>query len=216
MRPLFAALVLLPAIVPAAGHDDTFTNLDIFQLEYADDPQISPDGSTVVYARQSMDIMSDRSVSNLWIIDVDGDNHRPLVSGPESYSSPRWSPSGDRIAYVSSVEGRGPQVHVRWMDTGQTAILTNVRSGPSSLTWSPDGDRLAFSMFVESDSKPLAAPPPKPEGADWAPPVKVIDKLPYRADGAGYLDTGYSQVFVVSAEGGTPRFLLQYEAHEHP
>jgi acylaminoacyl-peptidase len=206
MRPIIAALALLPAFAPAAGHDDdTFTNLDVFQLEYADDPQISPDGSTIVYARQSMDIMSDRSVSNLWIIDADGDNHRPLVTGPESYRSPRWSPSGNRLAYVSSVEGRGPQIHVRWMDTGQTAILTNVRSGPSSLTWSPDGDRIAFSLFVESDTKPLAAPPAKPEGAEWAPPVKVIDKLPYRFDGAGYLDVGYSQVFVVSAEGGTPR-----------
>jgi len=206
MKPILAALALLPAFVLAAEHDDdTFTNLDIFQLEVAADPQISPDGSTVVYSRQSMDIMSDRSVSNLWTIDADGDNHRPLVTGPESYRSPRWSPSGDRIAYVSSVDGRGPQIHVRWMDTGQTAILTNVRSAPSSLTWSPNGDWIAFSMFVESDTQPLAPPPAKPEGAEWAPPVKVIDKLPYRFDGAGYLDVGYSQVFVVSAEGGTPR-----------
>ena len=203
---LFAAFLLLPALALAADQDpSTLTNLDIFELEVAADTQISPDGSTIVYARRAMDIMSDRSVSKIWTVDFDGQNHRPLVAGPASYSSPRWSPSGDRIAYVSRVEGRGPQLHIRWMDTGQTAILTNVRSGPSSITWSPDGTQIAFSMFVPSDTKPLAAPPKKPKGAKWAPPVKVIETMPYRADGAGYLDVGYSQLFVVSAEGGTPR-----------
>jgi len=118
----------------AAEQDDTdvLKNLDVFELEVAADPQISPDGSRIVYVRRSMDIMSDRPVSNVWIIDVDGDNHRPLLSGSDSYSSPRWSPSGDRIAYVTNVDGRGPQIHVRWMDTGQTALLTNVRRSHSA------------------------------------------------------------------------------------
>ena len=207
MMKRIAALLLLPAIALAADHQQPLRNLDIFNLEMATDVQISPDGSQVVYARRAMDIMSDRGVSNLWIIDVDGDNHRPLVSGPGSYSSPRWSPSGDRITYVANVEGRGPQLHVRWMDTGQTAILTNVRRGPGSITWSPDGQQIAFSMFVDDSAKPLAAPPPRPEGAKWAEPVKVIEKMPYRADGAGYLDLGFSHVFVLPAEGGTPRQL---------
>jgi len=191
----------------AADHSDTniLKNLDVFELEVAADPQISPDGSQIVYARRSMDIMSDRPVSNLWIIDEDGDNHRPLLSGSGSYRSPRWSPSGDRIAYITQVEGRGPQIHVRWMDTGQTAMLTNVRNGPSSLAWSPDGETIAFSMFVEHDAKPLAKPPKRPEGAEWAPPVTVIEDMPFRADGAGYLPLGHSHLFVLSAEGGTPR-----------
>lgn len=193
----------------ADDHNDTdiLKNLDVFEFEVAADPQISPDGSRVVYVRRSMDIMTDRPVSNLWIIDADGDNHRPLLSGSESYSSPRWSPSGDRIAYISRAEGRGPQIHVRWMDTGQTALLTNVRSSPSSMTWSPDGKAIAFSMFVKRDGKPLATPPRKPEGAEWAPPVTVIEEMPFRADGAGYLPLGNSHLFVLSAEGGTPRQL---------
>jgi acylaminoacyl-peptidase len=78
---------------------------------------------------------------------------------------------------------------------------------PDSITWSPDGKFIAFSALVPSDKKPLAVPPARPEGAQWAPPVKVIDSVVYRADGAGYLEAGYDHVFIVSAEGGTPRQL---------
>ena len=207
MHRFILMLCFLAVSSLAADHSDTdiLKNLDVFELEVATDPQISPDGSQIVYARRAMDIMSDRPVSNLWIIDADGDNHRPLLSGGTSYSSPRWSPNGDRIAYITRVDGRGPQIHVRWMDTGQTALLTNVRNGPSSLTWSPNGETIAFSMFVEHDAKPLASPPAKPDGAEWAPPVTVIEDMPFRADGAGYLSLGHTHLFVLSDEGGTPR-----------
>ena len=93
------------------------------------------------------------------------------------------------------------------MDSGQTALLTNLVEPPEAIAWSPDGKFLAFTQLVLSDKAPLAAPPPKPEGASWAPPVKVIDSMTYRVDGAGYLESGFTHVFIVSAEGGTPRQL---------
>ena len=157
-------ITLLFFATMAAADDSVFVNTDIFELEVAADPRISPDGSRIAYVRQSMDIMTDTPVSNIWIIDSEGDNHRPLLSGARSYSSPRWSPSGDRLAYVSKVFGRGAQLHVRWMDTGQTAVLSNVRRSPTSLTWSPDGTRIAFEMFVEDEKSALASPPAAPDG----------------------------------------------------
>ena len=193
----------------ALADDHAFKNIDIFQLEVAAGPQVSPDGNQIVYVRRSMDIMNDRALSNIWRIDRDGGNHRPLLSGTKGYSSPRWSPSGDRLVYVTSVEDRGPEIHVRWMDTGATALLTNLPKSPSALSWSPDGKHLVFQMFVESKGKPLAKPPGKPKGAKWGPGVKVIDNVYYRRDGAGYLDPGYSHLFIISAEGGTPRQLTK-------
>jgi len=200
-------LLLALITIAATADESVFKNTDVFELEVAVDPQISPGGSRIAYVRSSMDIMSDRAVSNIWIVDADGGNHRPLLSGPHSYSNQRWSPSGDRIAYVSGVDGRGAQIHVRWMDTGQTAMLTNVRQQPSAISWSPDGTQIAFEMFVEREGASLAEPPAAPEGSEWAPPVKVIDAMRYRGDGAGYLDTGNTHLFVLSAEGGTPRQL---------
>ncbi len=203
MRILTLALLFITAV--ASADNNTLKNIDVFELEVATDTQISPDGSRIAYSRVSKDIMTDRSVSNIWIVDADGEHHRPLLSGAESYGSPRWSPTGDRLAYVTSVAERGSQIHVRWMDTGQTAMLSNVRGGPSSLTWSPDGKQIAFEMFVKADDASLASPPPAPEGAEWAPAVKVIDQMRYRADGAGYLEHGNSHLFVLSADGGSPR-----------
>ena len=150
--------------------------------------------------------MTDRVRRNLWMINADGTNNRPLRSEIRSFSSPRWSPDGTRIAYVSAAEG-SPQLYVRWMDSGQTALLTNLVEAPDAIAWSPDGKSIAFTQLVPSNKEPLAAPPPKPEGATWAPPVKVIDSVIYRVDGAGYLESGYQHVFIVSAEGGTPRQL---------
>lgn len=209
MRMLMTAMAIIAGTtfvaVPATA--ENFKNTDVFELEIAGDPQISPDGTQVAYARQSNDIMTDRTRSNIWVINTNGRGHRPLLSGTDSFSSPRWSPAGDRLAYVSSAEGRGPELYVRWMDTGQTALLSNLPASPSAISWSPDGSQIAFVAHVKGEGPTLAKAPEKPEGAEWAPPVIVIDSLNYRADGRGYLEPGNTHVFVIPAEGGTPRQL---------
>jgi dipeptidyl aminopeptidase/acylaminoacyl peptidase len=189
-------------------------SIDVFQLEYADDVQISPDGRRIVYVRISHDIMTDRARRNLWIVNVDGSDNRPLRSEAKNFSSPRWSPDGTRLAYVSAAEG-SPQLYVRWMDSGQTALLTNLTEPPGDLAWSPDGKSIAFTQLVLVKKDPLAVPPPRPEGAVWAPPVKVIDTVTYRADGAGYLESGFQHIFIVSAEGGSPRQLTDGEFNDN-
>ncbi|MDX1517854.1 MAG: S9 family peptidase [Woeseiaceae bacterium] len=205
LKSLLACMLL--AASAHAANDRTLAPEDMFELEYALDPQISPNGRQIAYVRQSLDIMSDQLLPNIWIVNADGTGHRPLLSGAGSYSEPRWSPDGDRLLYVTGAGERGAELHVRWMDTGQTALLTNLPASPGSMSWSPDGRWIAFQMFVDSDGLKLATPPKQPEGAKWAAPVKVINELPYRVDGAGYLKTGYSQLFVVPADGGTPRQL---------
>lgn len=204
-----AAMTLMTSLAGAALPESRrLHSIDVFQLEYADDAQISPDGSRIVYVRVSHDIMTDRARRNLWMVNADGTNNRPLLSGIRSFSSPRWSPDGTRIAYVSAAEG-SPQLYVRWLDSGQTALLTNLTEPPDAITWSPDGKSIAFTQLVPANKPPLAAPPAKPDGATWAPPVKVIDRVTYRADGAGYLESGFDHIFIVSAEGGTPRQLTE-------
>lgn len=198
------------ALICIAGsvHADTFVAQDVFGLEYADDPQIAPGGERIVYVRKSMDIMKDRDRSNLWMIDSDGKNHRAIASSSENFFSPRWSPDGSRLVYASSKEG-STQIYLRWMDDGQVARLTDLTASPRSLSWSPDGRLIAFTMPVAAEAaKPFGQLPKKPEGAHWAPEVRVIDSLKYRADGKkGFLPAEYRQVFVIPSDGGTPRQL---------
>jgi acylaminoacyl-peptidase len=183
-----------------------FRPIDMFDLETASDPQISPDGTKVVFVRNFSDIMKDRKRANLWIIHYDGSDLRPLTSGNENDTSPRWSPDGKRLLYASTGDGSS-QIYVRWMDSGQVAKVTRCSKSPGSMEWSPDGRWIAFSMAVPDETKPFVDMPAKPEGAEWAKPPKTIRRLVYRTDEEGYLEDAHSQLFVVPADGGTPHQL---------
>ncbi|MBM81207.1 MAG: peptidase S9 family protein [Planctomycetaceae bacterium] len=200
------ALYAVPHVAVIADEidDSRFRLTDVFDIEYASSPQFSPDGKQVVYVRNSNDIMKDNTRTSLWIVNIDWTKHEPLTDGSSSVSSPRWSPDGSRLAYVSSVDGKS-QIHCRWIKSGQTTPLTNLQSSPKSLVWSRDGKQIAFVMQVPDKRKPFVTLPEKPEGAKWAEPAKFIDDVLYRYDGAGYLKQGKDQLFVLPAEGGTPR-----------
>ena len=188
-----------------AQNKNVLQPMDIFEMEGISDPRISPDGSQIIYVRSGSDVMKDKRYSNIWIIDFNGSNNRPVTSGQNSNSQPRWSPDGKQIIYVSSSSGSG-QIHKRWMDTGETTTLTNVQTGPHGVSWSPDGNHVAFFGTVTTGADFKVDLPAAPKGAEWAAPAKVIDRLVYRYDGVGYLK-GYKHLFIVPSEGGTSRQL---------
>jgi acylaminoacyl-peptidase len=213
---LALALFVAHGIQAQASEDRIFQPMDVFGLEWATDPQVSPDGSQVVYVRNFFDVMTDRRRTNLWLVSADGSFHRPLTSGTRSHGSPRWSPDGGRILWVSSQDGSS-QLWLRWMDTGEEARITNLTASPGNLSWSPDGEWIAFTMFVEDGPDPALARgmPSPPEGAQWAAAAVVIDDVQYKADGqTGFVRQGNTHVFVVPAEGGTPRQLTS-GPHSH-
>lgn len=197
--------------------DDRLQLKDVFQMEYASDPQLAPDGKRIAFVRNFMDMKKDRRRSNLWVINVDGTDLRPLTTGDTNDTSPRWSPDGKRLLYLSRTDGSA-QLYCRWMDSGQTARLTQTATDPAGLAWSPDGKSIAFTMHVAEPQKPYVELPAKPDGAEWAEPFKMIQKVNYRFDGKGYLKDGYHHLFVLPAEGGTPRQVTNgpYDHRETP
>jgi len=206
IRPtaLLCALLLLSTRLTAQELSTHLDPTDFFRVQTASDPQISPDGKRIVYVRNSADISTDRRVSNLWIINFDGSDHRPLTTGSYSDSSPRWSPDGTRLSFVSDRDGK-PQLYIRWMGSGQIAKLTDLENSPTGISWSPDGKQLVFTSLVPAAPPKIATLPSAPEGAKWADPPKVYEDLIYRFNGPGYLKPGYTQIFVISADGGAPR-----------
>ena len=183
-----------------------FQPMDVFELEWATDPQISPDGKQIIYKRNGFDIMKDNAKGNLWIINADGTSHRKLTSREVDESQASWSPKGDRIVFASSTD-EGSEIYMYWTATGQIARLSQLEKSPSSLTWSPDGKSIAFTMFVSEKPPVVAKLPEKPKGAKWAEPARITDRLKHEADGSGYMEPGFTHVFVIPADGGTPRQL---------
>ena len=210
-----------PTPMPAAavgsartGPERRFTGADLFDLAIAADPQISPDGRHIAYARRANDIMTDRAVSSIWLIDTATGRETPLAGQDGPAFSPRWSPDGSRLAYVSAAGGSA-QLWVRWMDGGEAVRLTGLPTSPSSLTWAPDGRSIAYTMLVKDEGARLgSAPANKPEGAKWAEPLDVRTLLTYRADGQGYVEPGFEKIFLIPATGGAPRQLTFGPYHD--
>ncbi|MBO6575043.1 MAG: S9 family peptidase [Rhodothermales bacterium] len=202
---LLAAFLAAPAAAPAAAQQTPFGPEDVFDLEWASDVQISPDGQTVAYVRNGMSIMRDRREGRIWTVRADGSRHRKLTSGDQGESQPRWSPDGTRLAFVTGSDD-GSEIHVWWADTGVVARLTQLERSPGSLAWSPDGSEIAFTMTVPAAEATLGVRmPAKPRGAEWAASPHVETRVYHEADGRGYIEPGYRHIFVVTADGGTPR-----------
>lgn len=198
----FALLVLAHGVMAKP-----LSREDVFGLEYADNPQFSPDGRQLVYQRHFIDVMNDRIRANLWLVDIASGEQQPLTTGPDHHHSPLWSPDGRRLAYIGNDHKGKPQIFMRWMDSGREAQLTQLQHGPGGLSWSPDGQWLVFHHFVAKKPEPMVKPLAKPEGAQWPEPAVVINRPLFRADGAGILPEGSIQLFMIPADGGTPRQL---------
>ncbi len=212
MKILLSTILTLAVLLSAHSQNEkpSFSDLDVFELEFALDPQISPDGKKVVYVRTGMDIMTDRKFGRIWIIDENG--HRKLTSREIRESNPRWSPAGDRIAFVSSTD-EGSEIYIYWVSSGQFSKISQLESSPSGLSWSPDGTMLAFSMKIVEKNPVLVKSPKKPKGAKWADPPRVTTRLKHEQDGSGYITPGYAHYFVISAEGTTPRQVTSGDFH---
>lgn len=205
--PLLLKLGLLVFFVTTLTHAQKKTGLqalDYFNLEFVSDPQISPDGTKIAYVRNFKDILTDRHYSNIWIINTDGTQNRPLTQGNQNDSSPRWSHDSSKIAYRSNGQDKRTKLFVYDFNNQLSVALTNTAEPPGSVAWSYDNKQLAFTQFVPVKKGNLLQLASMPEKAEWNAPPVYIDDLNYRADGGGYLKSGYRHIFTLGIDGGTP------------
>ncbi len=194
--------VVSPAAAQAGAGDTLFTVERYLDYETVASPRISPDGSTIVFVRRTIDRMRDGWESTLWVMGSDGSRLRFLTRGAD----PVWSPDGSRIAFVAATEEGGSQLFVRYMDAeGATTQVTRVDQPPGNVKWAPDGRSLGFTMVVPSGPGWKVSLPEAPAGATWTKAPRVVENLHSRADGRGWLVSGHTHLFVVPAVGGTPR-----------
>ncbi|MBV6521781.1 MAG: Dipeptidyl-peptidase 5 [Gemmatimonadaceae bacterium] len=208
-NPMFARILLLAAASIAGAlpaqetpSDTLLTVNHYLDYETVGEPRISPDGASIVYTRRWVNKQEDRWETALWMVNADGTENRFLVKG----GSPVWSPDGTRIAYLAEGEPKGVQLFVRWMNAeGAISQLTRVERAPGNIEWSPDGRWVGFTMLAPKPEVWSIDLPAAPEGAKWTPAPRYVSALHYRADRQGFIESGFTHLYVVSADGGTPR-----------
>ncbi len=199
-----ALAAVLVVALPHAQSKRFITEADLFSFVWIADPQISPDGASIVFTRVNANQKENRYETSLYLVPADGSQPpRRLTSGIRD-TRPRWSPDGKRIALLRAVEKDGkpqpPQIFVLDMDGGEARPLTDVGDGASGLAWAPDGRSIAFTSATanarERQSHTDAQAPPE---AKHRSDVTVITHATYRQNGnPGYVDEQHHEhVFVV-------------------
>ena len=159
----FLAASILGGVSPVMADDhseiDRIELVDLLDYESVSNPQISPDGTSILYTRARVDAVKDRRTASIWIMNVDGSNKRQLMEGGRAL----WSPDGSRILF-SKADGNGkPQLFVRSED-GLITQLTHSEHAPRSMAWSPDGSMIAFVARAPKKSDWTIQLPPRPAG----------------------------------------------------
>lgn len=142
-------LVIVWLVIPftANAQKRAFSIEDLYRVKSISDVHISPDGRSVIYVVTTSDLPRAKRISHIWMMNIDGGSSRQLTSGEKGESSPKFSPDGKWISYVSTNDG-GAQLYLMPIAGGGTKKLTNISTGVVDPLWSPDGKWIAFSSDV--------------------------------------------------------------------
>ncbi len=161
---------------------------DIYRLRTVSDPQLSPDGSWVAYTVSSADSAKDKRDANIWMTSWNGTQTVQLTATPESETSPRWSPDGHYLAFLSGrQDGHGSQVWLLDRRGGEAQRITTIKDGVSEIGWSPDSKRLVVVATIDLDTTKTDTTKKRPI---------VIDRYLFKQDVAGYLTTTRSHLLL--------------------
>ena len=193
-----ATLICIAATAMAQGKRPLRVD-DIYNLKEIRDPQRSPDGKWVAYTVARAIKTTDKNDTDVWMVSWDGQQHIQVTSTPEGESSPRWSPDGKYLSFISSRQGaKRDQVWLMQRAGGEAIKFTDVKGGVSEYSWSPDSRRL---VLVVNDPDPGDVEDEKErdktkEGESKTPKPIVIDRYHFKADGKGYLRGQRSHLYL--------------------
>lgn len=166
---------------------------DVYRLKSVSDPQVSPDGKWVAYVVSSPDSAKDKYDANIWMVSWDGKVNLQLTSSLEDETTPRWSPDGNYLTFLSSrYDAKATQLWKMDRRGGEAIKLTQLKYNIGNYEWSPDAKRIAL---VIKDQEPAE----ETEKKKTKKPI-VMDRHHFKADGQGYLERKRNQLYVFDIE----------------
>jgi dipeptidyl aminopeptidase/acylaminoacyl peptidase len=189
-----AAALMLGAVLPigAQGAKPGITVADLAKLVRVGAPVLSPDGMEIAYTVSHVDVDADKNVTELWMVGWDGKNDVQLTYGPESATSPQWSPDGRYLAFTSSRPGKakGEQVWLLDRRGGEAQQVTDVKQDLDGYRWSPDSQTLLLTLKEKDE------PEPEKDGKPTPPKPVVMERFHFKEDVEGYLTAKKDQLYL--------------------
>src|ERR1700683_2063334 len=187
----FVLLMCLAGL--ALGQRRGMTAEDYLAFETLSDPQISPEAKWVAYTITPIDQKANRRKSAIAVVSIDGAiSKAPFIGATASSSSPRWSPDGKWIAFLSARDGAKTEIWLLPASGGEARQLTDLENGVSKIEWSPDSSKLV--------GLTRTGPPPS-KSSD----VRHYTHISYKFNDTGWFDEKRSHVVVVDAKTGASK-----------
>jgi len=178
---IILAIALLSATVLLAADKKALTYDDVIKLYRISDPQLSPDGKLIAYTATKYCYKTDSGNSDIWLVSIKGEEPERLTFHEGRDSSPRWSPDGKQLAFLSSRDGKTQIYIFDATRMGEPARATDIPTGVSSFKWSPTGEYFLFAstVFPECDDMKCNAEKLEQEKEEKVTAI-VAEKLLYR------------------------------------
>ncbi len=197
----------------AASKKGRIKATDLYRFQLITDARISPNGEQVAYVVQRVDKKTEKKHSNLWLVDVDGKRRRQFTYGDQSDGSPRWSPDGSQIAFLSNRgDAKAAQIYLIPVDGGEARPLTQIKGTIGSFDWSPDGKQ--FVCMMRQQDKAAAEREADEQKKKLGIVARHITTSDYKHDGMGYLAQEKWHIWTINARTGKATQLTEGKYHE--
>ncbi|HYW72780.1 MAG TPA: S9 family peptidase [Pyrinomonadaceae bacterium] len=199
-------LISLAAFVSAVAQERHFTIDDLLKVRRVGDPQVSPKGDQVAFTITDVDKVANKSLTQIYLVPLSGGEPRQLTNDEHSSATPRWSPDGEKLAFVSARDG-DDQIWTIDISSGALKKVTSLSTGAGDPVWSPDGKWLAFASDVYPECNDDACNKKRAdEVAASKVKAHVATRLLYR-HWKSWKEGVRTHVFVVAADGGVAKDL---------